>query len=78
MVLSSPEDIAKRRMYQLRRIHKLTPQMRNGKTLVRRAKVAILKEDENTGENKIIYVLGNLSCIAPIENCKNVEGIEIK
>ena len=48
--------------------------MRNGKTLVRRAKVAILKKDENTGENKIIYVLQDLSCIAPIENCENVKG----
>ena len=42
LVLSSPEDIAKRGMYQLGRIHEVIPQMRNGKTLVRRAKVALL------------------------------------
>ena len=78
VVLSSPEDIAKRRMYQLGRIHEVIPQMRNGKTLVKRAKVAILKKDENTGENKIIYVLRDLSCIAPIKNCESVEGTEIK
>ena len=78
MVLSSPEDIAKRGMYQLGRIHEVIPQMRNGKTLVRRAKVAISKKDKNTGENKIIYVLRDLSCITPIENCESVEVTEIK
>ena len=75
MVLSSPKDIAKRRMYQLGRKHEVMPQIRNGKTLVRRAKVAISKKYENTGENKIIYVF---SCIALIENYKSEEGIEIK
>ena len=49
VVLSSPEDIAKQGMYQLGRIHEVIPQMRNGKTLVKRAAVAILKKDENTG-----------------------------
>ena len=78
VVLSSPEDIAKRGMYPLKRIHEVIPQMRNGKTLVRRAKVAISKEDENTGENKITYVVRDLSCIAPIENCESVKGTEIK
>ena len=78
MVLSSPEDIAKRGMYQLGKIHEVIPQMRNGKTLIRRAKVAILKKDENTGESKIIYILRDLSCIASMENCESVEGTEIR
>ena len=78
VVLSSHEDIAKWGMYQLGRIHEVIPQMRNGKTLVRRANVAISIKDENTGENKIIYVLRDLSCITPIENCESVEGTEIK
>ena len=74
VVLSSPEDIAKRGMYQLGRIHEVIPQIRNGKTLIRRAKVATLKKDENMEENKIIYVLQDLSCIAPIENCVAKRG----
>ena len=65
-------------MYQLDKIHEVIPQIKNGKTLVRRAKIAISKKDENTGENKTIYVLRDLSCIAPIENCESVEGTEIK
>ena len=52
--------------------------MRNGKTLVRRAKVAILKKDKNTEESKIIYILRDLFCVAPIENCESVEDTEIK
>ena len=45
---------------------------------LRRAKVACTKKDENTGESKIIYILRDLSCIAPIEICESVEGTEIK
>ena len=45
---------------------------------LKKAKVTISKKDENTGENIIIYVLGDMSCIDPIENCKSVEGTEIK
>ena len=49
VVLSSPEDIAKRGMYQLGRIPEVIPQMRNGKTLSRRAKVAISKKRRKHG-----------------------------
>ena len=68
VVLSSPEDIAKRRMYQLGRIHKVILQIKNGKFIYRRA-----KEDQSTGKSKIIYVFQDLSCIVPIENCESVK-----
>ena len=40
-------------MYQLGIIDKVIPQIRNGKSIVRRAKVTILKKDENMGKIKL-------------------------
>ena len=78
LVLNSPEDIAKRGMYQLGTINEVIPQIRNEKTLLRGAKVAFSKKDENTGGNEIIDAFGDLSSIAPIENCESMEGTESK
>ena len=68
VVLGSLEDITTRGKYQLGRVHEVIPQVRKGKQIVRRAKVATTKRDENTGKVKIDYVLRDISCIAPVEN----------
>ena len=69
MVMGSLEDISKRERYKLGRIEKVIPQIRNGKPIVRRAKVAVTKVNENTGEVKIENVLRDVSRLAPVEKC---------
>ena len=58
-------DISSRGAYRLGGVHRVHPQWRNGKELVRRATVAVLK-DCGDGTNKIEYILrdiSNCSCI---------------
>ena len=67
VILTSMEDVSKRGKYQLGRVHEVIPQSRNGKQIVRRVKVATTSTDESTGEVKVVYVLRDLSCIAPVD-----------
>ena len=66
IILTSMEDVSKRGKYQLGRVHEVIPQGRNRKQIVRRVKVATTSTDESTGEFKVVYVLRDLSCIAPV------------
>ena len=67
VILTSMEDVSKRGKYQLGRVHEVIPQSRNGKEIVRRVKVATTSTDESTGDVKVVYVLRDLSCIAPVD-----------
>ena len=67
VILTSMEDVSKRGKYQLGRVHEVIPQSRNGKQIVRRVKVATTSTDESTGDVKVVYVLRDLSCIAPVD-----------
>ena len=51
------EDLSKRCVYRLGRIHAVHPQIRQGKKIVRRATIAVFK---NTGSGEIEYVLGDV------------------
>ena len=66
VLVGDAEDMSSREAYRLGRVHRVHPQWRNGKELVRRAIVAVLK-DCGDGTNKIEYVLRdnikNCSCI---------------
>ena len=68
VVMGSVEDISKRGRYKLGRTEEVIPLIRNGKLIVRRAKVAVSKVDKTTGEVKIEYVLWDVSLLAPVEN----------
>ena len=57
------EDICKRGTYRLGKIHCVHPQIKNGKEIVRRAIVAVLK---NSGSGEVEYVLRDLSKLAPV------------
>ena len=67
VILTSMEDVSKRGKYQNGRVHEVIPQNRNGKEIVRRVKVATTSTDESTGDVKVVYVLRDLSCIAPVD-----------
>ena len=67
VILTLMEDVSKQGKYQLGRVHKVIPQSRNGNQIVRRVKVATTSTDESTGEVKVVYVLRDLSCIAPVD-----------
>ena len=64
MLVGDANDIAKRGHYRLGRIHKVHPQIRKGREIVRRATVAVLK---HSGSGELEYVLRDLSKIAPFE-----------
>ena len=68
VVMGSLEDTSKRGRYKLGRIEEVIPQIRNGKPIVRRAKVAVTKVNETTGEVIIEYVLRDVSRLAPVKN----------
>ena len=68
MVVGSLEDIPKCGRYKLKRIEEVILQIRNGKPIVRRAKAAVTKVNETTGEVKIKNVLRDVSRLAPVEN----------
>ena len=63
VLVGDAEDLAKRGVYRLGRIYAVHPQIRQGKEIVRRATVAILK---HSGSGEIEYVLRDVSNIAPI------------
>ena len=63
LVLVGGADIAGRGSYRLGRIHRLHPQTRKGKEIVRRATIAVMG---NNASGEIEYVLRDLAKIAPV------------
>ena len=59
-------DLSKRGSYRLGRIHCLHPQIRKGREVVRRATIAVLSHNPNTGATETNYILRDLSKIAPV------------
>ena len=66
VVMGSLEDISKRGQYRLGRVHEVLPQIRNGKPIVRRAKIALANLNDS-GEVKIDYVMRDISRLAPVK-----------
>ena len=64
VLVGDAEDLSKRGAYRLDRIHRLHPQLRVGKEIVRRATVAVPKKNAAAGE--IEYTLRDISKIAPV------------
>ena len=64
VLIGDVPDISNRDTYRLGSIHKVHPQFRNGKEIVRRATVAVLK---HSSSGKIEYILQDLSKIAPMQ-----------
>ena len=66
VVVGGPGDFNKRGNYRLGRISEVLPQMRRGKALVRRAKIAVSSCDCN-GKPVVMYIDRDISKIAPLE-----------
>ena len=66
VVVGGPGDFNKRGNYRLGRISEVLPQMRRGKALVRRAKIAVSSCDCN-GKPVVTYIDRDISKIAPLE-----------
>ena len=64
VLVGDAEDLSKRGAYRLGRVHRLHPQLRAGKEIVRRATVAVPKKNAAVGE--IEYILRDISKIAPV------------
>ena len=52
--------------FRLGRIHCVHPQVRKGRDIVRRATVAVLAKNPDSGKTEIRYILRDLSKIAPV------------
>ena len=63
VLVGGADDIAGRGSYRLGRIHRLHPQTRKGKEIVRRATIAVMG---NNASGEIEYVLRDLAKIAPV------------
>ena len=63
VLVGGADDIAGRGLYRFGHIHRLHPQTRKGKEIVRRATIAVM---ENNASGEIEYVLRDLTKIAPI------------
>ena len=66
VVMGSLEDISKRGQCRLGRVHEVLPQIRNGKPIIRRAKIAEANLNDS-GKVKIEYVIRDISRLAPVE-----------
>ena len=63
VLVGDAEDIRKRGVYRLGRIHAVHPQIRQGREVVRRATVAVSK---NSADGTLEYILRDVSKIAPL------------
>ena len=66
VLLGDSEDVFHKGAYLLGRIHRLQPQLRKGREIVRRATVAVLSKKNPAGSAELEYVLRDLSKIAPV------------
>ena len=60
LVEGDAEDLTKRGAYRLGRIHCIHPETRKGREIVRRATVAVLARNPDTGSCEIKYILRDL------------------
>ena len=63
LVVGDAHDFLKRGAYSLGRIHRIHPQKRKEREIVRRATVAVLK---NSSSSEIEYILRDISKFAPL------------
>ena len=63
VVVEDAQDFSKRGVYRLGRVHRIHPQKRKGREIVRRATIAVLK---NSGSGDFEYIFGDTSKIAPL------------
>ena len=66
VLVGDAEDLSKRGAYRLGRIHCVHPQVRKGRGIVRRATVAVLAKNPDSGKTEIKYILRDLSKIASV------------
>ena len=66
VLVGDAEDLSKRGAYRLGRIHCVHLQVRKGRDTVRRATVAVLTKNPDSGKTDIKYILRDLSKIAPV------------
>ena len=66
VLVAGPDDINKRGNYKLGRVSEVLPQIRKGKTLVRRARITVSNLKDN-GQAEITNVERDLSKLAPLE-----------
>ena len=66
VLVGGPGDFSKKENYRLGRISEILPQMRRGKALVRRTKIAVSSGDIN-GKPVITYIDRDILKIAPLE-----------
>ena len=64
--VGSAEDLSKRGAYRLGRVHCLHLQIRKGRDIVRRATVAVLARNPDSGKTEINYIPRNLFKIVPV------------
>jgi len=60
-------EFVKRGEFRVGRISKVFPQIRHGKTFVRRASVAVLSTNEEADDSKLTFVERHISKLAPLE-----------
>ena len=63
VVVGDAQNFSKRGVYRLGRVHRIHPQKRKGREIVRKATTAVLK---NSGSGEIEYILRYISKIAPL------------
>ena len=73
-MVGSGEDITRRGNYKVGRVHEVYPQVRNGKSIVRRVKVAVATLNQSTGKVDISYLLRDLCAVAPIEDAQELNN----
>ena len=66
VLVGDAEDLSKRRAYRLGRVHCLHPQVHKERDIIRRATVAVLARNPDSGKTEIKYILRDLFKIAPV------------
>ena len=66
VLVGDAEDLSKCGAYRLGRVHRVHPQIRKGKDIVRRATIGVLSKDPDSEKIEVKYVMRDLSKIAPV------------
>ena len=67
VLVGGPDDLNKRGHYKLGRVKRVLPQFRGGKSIVRRAEIAVSTWDGKSGKPEVTLIERDLSKIAPLE-----------
>ena len=67
VLVGGPDDLNKRGHYKLGRVKRVLPQFRRGKSIVRRAEIAVSTWDGKSGKPEVTLIERDLSKIAPLE-----------